>query len=141
MQALFTFQEFRMSAVAAFSSPLGIRRVLWLDAVTGAGSAALSLGLPGLVSAMLGAPVALVQGSAWLVLVFVAFIGWLLARPVLPLRGLRLLAGCNAAWVLASVGLVLAGGLGLTVLGVAYVLAQAALVAVLAALQWLASQP
>lgn len=129
-----------MSAVAAFNSSIGIRRVLWLDAITGAGSALVSLGAPAWVAATLGLPAALVQGSAWLVLAFVALIGWLLAQPVLSLRGLRLLATGNAVWVLASVALVLAGGLGLTALGVAYVLAQAALVAVLAALQWQASR-
>lgn len=129
-----------MSAVAAFTSPIGIRRVLWLDAITGTASATLSLVAPGLVSQTLGAPVALVQGSAWLVLVFVVLIGWLLAQRSLPLVGVRLLALGNAGWVLASVWLVLAGGVGLHALGVAYVLAQAGLVAVLAALQWQASR-
>ena len=129
-----------MSAVAAFTSPAGIRRVLWLDAITGAGSAALSLAAPGLVSQTLGAPVALVQGSAWAVLAFVGFIAWLLAQRSLPLAGVRLLGLGNAAWVLASVWLALAGGVGLNALGVAYVLAQAGLVAVLAALQLQASR-
>lgn len=129
-----------MSAVAAFTSPTGIRRVLWLDAITGAGSAALSLVAPGLVSQTLGAPVALVQGSAWAVLAFVGFIVWLLAQRPLPLAGVRLLGLGNAGWVLASVWLALAGGVGLNALGVAYVLAQAGLVAVLAALQLQASR-
>lgn len=131
-----------MSAVAAFTSPAGIRRVLWLDAITGAGSAALSLVAPGLVSQTLGAPVALVQGSAWAVLAFVGFIVWLLAQRPLPLAGVRLLGLGNAAWVLANVwlALALAGGVGLNALGVAYVLAQAGLVAVLAALQLQASR-
>lgn len=129
-----------MSAVAAFTSPAGIRRVLWLDAITGAGSAALSLAAPGLVSQTLGAPVSLVQGSAWAVLAFVGFIAWLLAQRPLPLAGVRLLGLGNATWVLASVWLALAGGVGLNALGVAYVLAQAGLVAVLAALQLQASR-
>lgn len=128
-----------MSAVAAFTSPLGIRRVLWLDALSGGASAALSLAAPGLVSATLGIPAGLVQGSAWGVLVFVGLVAWLLAQPVLPLRGVRVLALGNAAWVLASVELVLSVP-GLTPLGVGYVLAQAALVAALASLQWLASR-
>ncbi len=124
-----------MSTVAAFTSPAGIRRVLWLDAITGAGSVVLSLAAPGLVAQTLGMPLALVQGSAWLVLAFVGFIAWLLAQRPLPLAGVRLLGLGNAGWVLASVWLALAGGVGLTALGVAYVLAQAGLVAVLAALQ------
>ncbi len=129
-----------MSVVAAFTSPAGIRRVLWLDALTGAGSAVLSLAAPGLVSQTLGAPVALVQGSGWAVLAFVGFIAWLLAQRPLPLAGVRVLGWGNAAWVLASVALALAGGVGLNALGVAYVLAQAALVGVLAALQLQASR-
>ncbi|MDZ7937605.1 MAG: hypothetical protein U5M53_04720 [Rhodoferax sp.] len=128
-----------MSAVAAFTSSAGIRRVLWLDAITGAGSALLSLAAPDWVSATLGLPVAVVQGSAWAVLVFVGFIAWLLAQRPLPLRGVRLLAIGNAVWVLASGELLLAG-VGLTVLGVVYLVGQAALVAVLAALQWQASR-
>ncbi len=129
-----------MSAIAAFTSPTGIRRVLWLDATTGAASALLSLAAPALVSQILGAPVALVQGSAWAIVAFVSFIAWLLIQRPLPLAGLRLLGCINAAWVIASVWLVLAGGVGLTALGVAFVLAQAALVGVLAALQLQASR-
>ncbi len=43
----------------------------------------------------------------------------------------------NAAWVIGSVAILLIGALPLTMLGIAFVIAQAVAVAALAALQWM----
>lgn len=128
-----------MSSISVLTTPVWTRRVLWVDAITGTGSALLQLAAPATVSSLLGLPVPLVQEAAWVVLAFVAFIGYLLAQRTLPLAGVRLLALGNAAWVVGSLWLVVGAGLALTPMGVGYVLAQAALVGMLAYLQAKAS--
>ena len=128
-----------MSSLSLLTTPVWTRRVLWLDAITGAGSALLQLAAPGTVSSLLGLSVSLVQASAEVVLAFAVFIAWLLAQRTLPLAGVRLLALGNAAWVVASLWLVVGAGVALSPLGVGYLLAQAALVGALAYLQAAAS--
>lgn len=128
-----------MSSLSVLTTPVWTRRVLWVDAITGAGSALLQLEAPETVSGLLGVPVPLVQASAWVVLAFVVFIALLLAQRTLPRAGVRLLALGNAAWVVASLWLVVGAGIALSPLGVGYVLAQAALVGMLAYLQAAAS--
>lgn len=128
-----------MSTLSLLTTPVWTRRVLWLDAITGVGTALLQLEAQATVSSLLGMPAALVQVSAWVVLVFVVYIGFLLAQRDLPQAGLRLLALGNAAWVVASLWLVVGSGVALSPLGVGYVLAQAAFVGMLAYLQATAS--
>ncbi len=128
-----------MSSISVLTTPVWTRRVLWLDAVTGVGTALLQLEAHATVSSLLGLPAALVQASAWVVLVFVVYIGFLLAQRDLPLAGVRLLALGNAAWVVASLWLVVGSGVALSPLGVGYVLAQAAFVGMLAYLEAAAS--
>ena len=70
-----------MSAVAAFTSPTGIRRVLWLDAITGAGSAALSLVAPGVVSHHITAGATYTTGSG------VELTGYVMHAPKQTVRG------------------------------------------------------
>ncbi|MDR7308831.1 hypothetical protein [Rhodoferax saidenbachensis] len=128
-----------MSSLSVLTTPVWTRRVLWLDAVTGVGTALLQLEAQATVSSLLGMPAALVQASAWVVLVFVVYIGFLLAQRELPRAGVRLLALGNGAWVVASLWLALGAGVALSPLGVGYVLAQAAFVGMLAYLQAAAS--
>lgn len=128
-----------MSTLSLLTTPVWTRRVLWLDAITGVGTALLQLEAQATVSSLLGMPAALVQASAWVVLVFVVYIGFLLAQRELPRAGVRLLALGNGAWVVASLWLALGAGVALSPLGVGYVLAQAAFVGMLAYLQAMAS--
>jgi hypothetical protein len=128
-----------MSSLSVLTTPVWTRRVLWLDAITGAGTALLQLEAQATVSSLLGMPAPLVQASAWVVLVFVVYIGFLLAQRELPRAGVRLLVLGNAVWVAASLWLVVGSGVALSPLGAGYVLAQAAFVGMLAYLQAAAS--
>jgi hypothetical protein len=60
---------------------------------------------------------------------------WLASRREVPVAGVALVVGGNAAWVAASLGLVLAGLVQPNGLGLALVLAQAAAVAGMATLE------
>jgi hypothetical protein len=113
-----------------------LRRVLWLDAVGGWGMALMHFLLADALAAWTGVPATWVQLAGELVLVPACMAAWLATRVQPPAGGVRLLAGCNAAWVLASLWVAFGAGLALTSLGLAWVLLQAAVVLVLAELEW-----
>lgn len=117
-----------------------LRRVLWLDAVAGWGMALSHLVLAGPLSAWLGIPAAWLQVAAIAVLAPASWAAWLASRREPPAAGVRLLAAVNFAWVAASAWLAFGAGLALTALGLAWVLLQAAMVFVLAELEWAGSR-
>ena len=81
---------------------------------------------------------ALLAWAGAVLLPFALAVGLIARRPAPP-RGLAwAVVGVNEAWVVASVVLLLGGWVAPTALGVAFVLAQAGVVAVFAVLQALA---
>ncbi len=127
-----------MSLIASLTSPAGLRRVLWADALSGSGSAALHLVLTGSLSSLLGLPGALLIGSGIALLAYVALAGSLALQTV-PSRALlgALVLG-NFAWVIGCLALLFGGLVSPTPLGQAYLVVQAVAVLVLAELQWMA---
>ncbi|MCW5653210.1 hypothetical protein [Hydrogenophaga sp.] len=127
-----------MSLLAYLTSPAGLRRVLWADALSGTGSAALHLLFAGSLASLLGLPAGLLLASGAVLLVYVALAGSL-ALQVTPSRtALVLLALGNFAWVAACLALLFGGLVSPTPLGQAYIVVQAVAVLVLAELQWMA---
>lgn len=122
--------------MSIFASPRFLPSVLWADAASGAGTALLHLTAAGALAPLLGLPHGLLVASGLLLLVFVAGAAWLANCDPVPAAGVRLLMAGNWAWVLACVGLLLAGAAGNT-WGQAYLVIQALAVAALAELQWL----
>lgn len=117
-----------------------LRRVLWLDAVSGWGMA-LSHGLmAGLLAAWTGMPIAWLQVAAAAVLLPASWAAWLAMRREPSPAGVRLLALANFAWVAASVWVAFGAGLALTPLGLGWVMLQALAVLVLAELEWSGSR-
>lgn len=127
-----------MSLIASLTSPVGLRRVLWADALSGTGTAVLHLALAGTLSGLLGLPAALLSASGILLLLYVALAGTL-ALQAAPSRALlgALVVG-NFAWVAACLALLFGGLVSPTPLGQAYLAVQAVAVLVLAELQWMA---
>lgn len=126
-----------MSLIASLTSPAGLRRVLAFDAISGAGTGALQLGLTGLLSSWLGLSEALLHGSGIAIFAFVALAGWLALQAEPPRAALATIVVCNFAWVIGCVALAFGGAPGVTALGLVYLLFQAAVVLVLAELQWM----
>lgn len=126
-----------MSLLSTLISPAGLRRVLWADALSCAGTAALQLGLTGALSSWLGLSQALLQGSGLVLLAFVALPAWLALQAVPPRAALAALVAANFAWVLGCLLLAFGGAPGVRPLGHAYLLVQAVAVLVLAELQWM----
>lgn len=114
---------------------VSVRMALGLDAVaSGAMGVMLVLGA-GLAAPLLGLPEGLLRGCGLFFLPWAAAVGWLAMRPAPGRRAVAWVAGLNAVWVVDSVVLLASGWVAPTGLGVAFVLAQAAAVAVFAALQ------
>ncbi|MCU0762642.1 MAG: hypothetical protein ACK40L_02995 [Hydrogenophaga sp.] len=126
-----------MNMLYSLTSPSGLRKVLWFDAVTGVGTGAIQLSASGLLAGWLGLPVALLQGSGLAIFAFVALAAWLALQPSPSRAGLTVIVVCNFAWALGCLALVFGGAAGLTALGVAYLMVQAIAVLVLAELQWM----
>lgn len=117
-----------------------LRRVLWLDAISGLAMAVAHFGFSGLLSEWLGLPPAWVLASGVIVCGAALLSGALALRALPPAPGVRLLAAGNFLWVAASIWAVWGAGLSLTTLGIAWVLIQAIFVFGLAEMEWAGSR-
>lgn len=126
-----------MSLIAFLTSPAGLRRVLAFDALSGAGTGALQLGLTGLLAQWLGLSASLLQASGIAIFAFVALAGWLALQAAPPRAALAALVVGNFAWVAGCLALAFGGAPGVTGLGMAYLVFQAVVVLALAELQWM----
>ena len=113
-----------------------LRRALYLDAAVSGAAAALMLAGSSLLSPLLGLPVPLL---AWAGLALIPFVAMLLitARRDEAARLVLVdIIAVNALWVAGSVGLLISGLVAPNALGYAFVIAQAAAVALFAELQF-----
>ena len=119
-----------------FSSPRFLRTVLWTDAASCVGTAALQIAAPATLAQLLGLPAPLILGSGAFLIGVALFAAFLASREQAPRPGVWLLIAGNWAWVAGCVALAFGGG-SVTGLGIAYLVVQAIAVAVLAELEWL----
>jgi hypothetical protein len=118
-------------------SSLFLRRALVLDAVASGATALLVIVGAGYIDALLGLPVALLRGAGLLLVPYVAFVAFVATRRRIEPAAVWLIIACNALWVLASFLLLLSGKFAPTGLGIAFVVAQAVVVALLGELQYM----
>jgi hypothetical protein len=116
-------------------SSLFLRRALVLDAVASGATALLVIVGAGYIDALLGLPVALLRGAGLLLVPYVAFVAFVATRPRIEPAAVWLIIACNVLWALASFLLLLSGKLAPTGVGIAFVVAQAVVVALLGELQ------
>lgn len=116
--------------------PRFLPRVLLVDAVATGATAALLLVGAEFLQPLLNLPAALLRGAGLFLVPFVACVVALSWMPRVPPRAMTAVVAINAAWVVASVWLVVGGPFQPSVLGTAFVLMQAAAVAVFADLGW-----
>ena len=114
-----------------------LRRALVLDAVASGATALVVIVAAGFIDQLLGLPVALLRGAGLLLVPYVAFVAFVATRPRIEPAAVFLIIACNVLWALASFLLLLSGKLAPTGLGIAFVLAQAVVVALLGELQWM----
>lgn len=114
-----------------------IRFALLADAVA-SGATGLLLAFGGsFLAGLTGVPADIAMPLGLFLVVFALFVAWVGWQRTTS-RGLAMtIVLVNAAWVIGSIAILLIGALPLTMLGVAFVIAQAGAVAALAALQWM----
>ena len=111
-----------------------LRTVLRLDAIASGAIGAAFLSAAGTLQEHLGTPTALTRGTGAFLLAYAVFVWFVSTRPTAGLVGLVI--GLNLFWVVDSVVYAVADD-GLTALGVAFTLVQAAAVLGFAALEYL----
>jgi hypothetical protein len=117
-------------------SPL-LRQALLSDAVTTAACAALMIAGAGFLEGLLGLPATLLRVAGLVLIPFVAYVAMLGMRERVSRMAVWSVIGLNALWVVDSVLLLVSGYVAPTAAGIAFVLAQAAVVALYAELQFM----
>lgn len=113
-----------------------LTRVLWADAfLTGGFALVLAVAATPLAD-LFALPEPLIRWAGIGLLPFAAFVAYLASRPVPPRGGVRTLIAVNALWAVDSVFLLFTGLVDPNPLGIAFVVAQALLVAAFAEFQY-----
>ena len=113
-----------------------LRCALLLDAAASGATALLVIVAAGLLDGLLGLPAALLRGAGLVLVPYVAFVIYAGTREAIPRPAVWTIIAANALWAFASVLLLLSGLVAPTLLGYAFVIGQAAVVALLGELQY-----
>ncbi|MDB5873930.1 MAG: hypothetical protein JWQ07_3372 [Ramlibacter sp.] len=122
--------------MSIFASPRFLRNVLFADAASCLATGALQLLFNAPLAQLLNLPGVLLAGTGWFLLAYAALVGFVATRDPLPRSLVWLFVAGNAGWAVACIALLVSRMLAPTALGMTWILAQAATVAVLAELQW-----
>jgi len=114
-----------------------LRYALLADAVASGATGLLMIAGADLLTGLLGLPVGLMREAGLLLIPYVALVAFVGTREVISRQAVQTVIALNVVWVAASVGLLVTDFVAPTALGVAFVLAQAAAVAVFAELQFI----
>lgn len=117
-----------------------LRFVLWADAISCLACGLLQVILATFLSGRLGLPATLLADTGIFLLLYGALVGFLATRNRNANPIIWLLIAGNLAWAAACVALLTGAGTELTLFGKAYVVLQAAAVALLAQLQYAAAR-
>ena len=114
-----------------------LRRAIVGDAVITGAMAVLLVAAAGILGPMLNLPEALLRETGIFLIVYAALVGFLGSRALMPKLAVWLVIGANALWAVDSIALLFTGWVQPNMLGQAFVVAQAAAVAVIAELQFI----
>ena len=122
--------------MSQFQPSAFLRNALLLDAAASGAAGLLLVAGAGFLDGLLGLPVAFMREAGLILVPFVAFLAWVGTREAVSSGAVWTIIIANAAWVAASLGLLVGGWVAPTALGYAFVIAQAALVGLFAELQY-----
>lgn len=120
---------------ATIQSSRLLRNALALDAAACAGMGLLLAAAAGPLSGLLGFPPAFLRGAGLVLLPCAALLTWFASGTVLPRLAVLAVIGVNILWVADSIAILVMGWFQPTGLGIGFVLAQAAAVAVVTELE------
>ena len=121
--------------MALIQSSRFLRNALALDAAACAATGLLLSLAAGSLSGLLGFPAEFLGGAGLVLLPCAAVLAFLASRERLPRLAVYAVIGVNILWIADSVLILVAGWFAPTTLGIAFVLAQAAAVAVVTELE------
>ncbi|ABE45498.1 hypothetical protein [Polaromonas sp. JS666] len=125
-----------MSSTSFMSSPNFLLNVLRADALSCVACGVLQVVFTGQMAQLLGLPEALLAYTGEFLLVYAAVVAFVSTRDPLPRPLVWVLLAGNLGWAIACALLLVSGRVAPSMLGTAYVVAQALTVAVLAELQF-----
>jgi succinate dehydrogenase hydrophobic anchor subunit len=114
-----------------------LRRALVLDAAASGATGLLMIAAAGLLEGLLGLPAALLRGAGIVLVPYVAFVAFTATRESISRPAVWAIIAANALWAIASALLLVSGLVAPTALGYAFVIFQAAVVALLGELQYM----
>jgi hypothetical protein len=115
---------------------MSLRRVLAADAALSGTTAVLMIaGAPALAD-LLGLPASLLRGAGLSLIPFTALLIYLLRRERIAAGAVWFVVACNALWAIDSIALLMTDWVGPTLIGQAFVVMQAVIVAGLAEAQY-----
>jgi hypothetical protein len=114
-----------------------LRYALLADAVASGATGLLLIAGADLLTGLLGLPVALMREAGLLLVPYVALVAFVGTREAISRPAVQAIIALNLLWVVGSMGLLMGGWVAPTALGTAFVIAQAAVVAVFAELQFI----
>ena len=113
-----------------------LRRTLVIDAGVSGATALLLVTAAGLLANVLALPEALLRYAGAVLVPFVIFVVYVARQPNVSRAGVLSIIMLNAAWVFASIWLLLSDQLRPNALGTAFIIVQAVAVALFAELQY-----
>ena len=116
---------------------LFLRYALLADAIASGATALLMIAGADLLTGLLRLPVVLMREAGLVLIPFVALVAYVGTRETIARPAVRAVIALNVLWVAGSALLLLSGFVAPTALGTAFVIAQAAAVAVFAELQYI----
>jgi hypothetical protein len=114
-----------------------LRRALMLDAVASGAAGLLMIAGAGLLEGLLGLPAALLRGAGLVLVPYVAFVIWAGTRETVSRPAVWTIIAANGLWAIASGLLLVSDLVAPTLLGYAFVIGQAVVVALLGELQYI----
>jgi hypothetical protein len=116
---------------------LFLRYALLADAIASGATALMMIAGADLLTALLGLPVVLMREAGLVLIPYVALVAYVGTRETIARPAVQAVIGLNVLWVAGSALLLLSGFVAPTALGTAFVIAQAAAVALFAELQFI----
>jgi len=113
-----------------------LRSLLALDAAASGATGLLLIAGAGWLEDLLGLPVALMREAGLILIPYAAFVAFVGMREAIARSAVWAIITANALWAVASGGLLVSGLVAPTALGYAFVIAQAAVVALMGELQY-----
>jgi hypothetical protein len=116
---------------------LFLRRAFLADAIVSSAMALLLTFGAGSLASLLDLPEALLRETGLFLIAYTALVGWLAARQSMPKVLVMIVIAGNAAWTIASIGLLFSSVVTPNLLGHVFVAAQAIVPGALAELQYI----